>query len=96
MPKFRKKPVVIEAVQMTKQMRNDFGPFPDWALPHLTASRTEKIKNSETVVIKTLEGEMRVSDNDWIIRGVQDEVYLCKPDIFAATYEPVELATMEE
>jgi hypothetical protein len=90
MSKFRKKPVIIEAVQMTKQMRNDLGPFPDWALPHLTASRTEKIENSEVVTVRTLEGDLHVSDDDWLIRGVKGEVYPCKPDIFEATYEPAD------
>lgn len=37
--------------------------------------------------IATLEGEMRADKGDWIIKGVQGEVYPCKPDIFAATYE---------
>lgn len=41
-------------------------------------------------VIPTLEGELYASVNDWIIRGVKGEFYPCKPDIFAATYEPVE------
>lgn len=40
-------------------------------------------------VIETLEGKMTVSPGDWIIRGVAGELYPCKPDIFAATYEPV-------
>lgn len=40
------------------------------------------------LVIRTLEGDMKVSLDDWIIRGVQGEFYPCKPDIFAATYEP--------
>lgn len=39
--------------------------------------------------IKTLEGEMKVSDGDYIIKGVQQELYPCKPDIFEATYRPV-------
>lgn len=42
------------------------------------------------LVIRTLEGDMRATYGDWIIRGVQGEFYPCKPDIFAATYEPVE------
>jgi hypothetical protein len=90
MAKYRKKPVVIEAIQVTKEMRNNFGPFPEWAVPHLVGSRTEKIHNSETVGVKTLEGVMNVSDGDWLIQGVKGEVYPCKPDIFAATYDPVE------
>lgn len=88
--KYRKKPVVIEAVQVTKQMRNNFGPFPEWALPHLEAGRTEKIENSEWIKVKTLEGDMNVSDGDYLIKGIQGEVYPCKPDIFEATYEVVE------
>lgn len=90
MAKYRKKPVVIEAIQVTKEMRNNFGPFPDWALPHLIAGRTEKIKNSEWIQVKTLEGNMNVSDGDYLIRGVKGEVYPCKPDIFEQTYDLVE------
>jgi hypothetical protein len=41
------------------------------------------------VVIRTLEGDMRAEPDDWIIRGVRGELYPCKPDIFAATYEEV-------
>ena len=43
--------------------------------------------------IQTLEGSMRASVGDWIIRGIKGEFYPCKPDIFAATYEPVEPAS---
>ena len=88
--KFRKKPVVIEAVQMTSEMRRNFGPFPEWALPRLRGHRTEKIENSERVIIATLEGDMEAKDGDWIICGVKGEVYPCKPDVFEATYEKVE------
>lgn len=41
------------------------------------------------LIIRTLEGDMRASYGDWIIRGVKGEFYPCKPDIFEATYEPV-------
>lgn len=61
MPKFRKKPVVIEAVQITQQM-----------------------------TIETLEGTMTGSPGDWLITGIKEEKYFCKPDIFEQTYEPVE------
>jgi hypothetical protein len=88
--KYRKKPVEIEAVQMTPEMRRNFGPFPEWALPHLNAGRTEKINNSEWIQVKTLEGNMNVSDYDFLIKGVQGEVYPCKPDIFEKTYEKVD------
>lgn len=86
---YRKKPVIVEAVQMTPEMRQNWGPFPNWALPYLKAGRTEKIDNSEWVEVRTLEGPLHVSDYDYLICGVQGEVYPCKPDIFEATYEPV-------
>ncbi|WP_235827838.1 hypothetical protein [Brevibacillus migulae] len=88
--KYRKKPVVIEAVQVTPHMRQNLGPFPEWALPHLKGGRTKGIENSEWIKVNTLEGEMNVSDYDYLICGVQGEVYPCKPDIFQATYEEVE------
>lgn len=47
------------------------------------------------IVIHTLEGDMRASVDDWIIRGVQGEFYPCKPDIFEATYEPVGTAELD-
>ena len=45
-------------------------------------------------LVGTLEGVMQAKPRDWIIRGVQGEFYPCKPDIFAATYEPAEAASM--
>jgi len=90
MPKYRKKPIVIEAVQVTKEMRNNHGPFPEWALPHLEAGHTAKIENSGWLTVKTLEGSLNVSDGDYLIQGVNGEVYPCKPDIFDKTYEPAD------
>lgn len=46
--------------------------------------------NQEYLIIATLEGEMLANIGDWIIKGVKGEIYPCKPDIFEATYEPVE------
>lgn len=71
--KYRKKPVVIEAVQFRST-----DPLPDGV----------QYDDKGYAIIKTLEGDMRVSDGDWIITGVKGERYPCKPDIFAATYEP--------
>lgn len=78
--RYRKKPVVIEALQFTPGMpwEDVFGFCPD-ARP----------KNGE-LYIKTLEGYMHVSPQDYIIKGVKGEFYPCKPDIFEATYEEVE------
>lgn len=86
---YRKKPVVIEAYQYGG------GPLPSTA-PDWVAEATEPcgvITNTgfltKRLQVKTLEGRMYANPDDWIIRGVQGEVYPCKPDIFSATYEPV-------
>ena len=79
---FRKKPVVVEAVQYTGKNSAEIGAWmgaPEWA---------EEFA-SDDMTIKTLEGEMHVSGGDWIIKGVAVEFYPCKTDIFEATYEPV-------
>jgi hypothetical protein len=91
MTAFRKKPVEIEAVQMTGTEQSamkaldfigDRNLGAVFAVPH-------KETDEWIVVIETLEGAMSASPGDWIIRGVQGEFYPCKPDIFEATYEPV-------
>ncbi len=78
MAKYRKKPVVIEAEQflLGKEL-----PFRNFGVCCLDNGRW---------YIDTLEGEMTISDGDFIIRGVKGEFSPCKPDIFAATYEPAE------
>ena len=68
MSKFRKKPVVIDAVQLRWDTWSDM---------------------CEHIRIGLLEGVMLASEGDWIIKGIKGEVYPCKPDIFAATYEEV-------
>jgi hypothetical protein len=87
MPKFRKKPVVIEAVQwLNKQIVCP--PGPAW---FEEAERKDVINLGGTsLYISTPEGEMKASVGDWIIRGVKGEIYPCKPDIFEATYEPAD------
>ena len=96
--KFRKKPVVIEAFQMTQERRADNNEWPAWlneawnkAWPEPGAVSSEDYPNSngkDRLVIYTLEGTHHVSWGDWIIQGVRGELYPCKPEIFAATYEP--------
>jgi hypothetical protein len=84
--KFRKKPVVIDAVQYTGsfESQDEVADFMDFNI--------EVMGNDEDVdiLIPTLEGEMRASKGDWIIKGVRGEFYPCKPDIFEITYESVE------
>lgn len=84
MPKFRKKPVVIEAVQW------DGANTPEIA--ELAGTSMDKISSppfTNALIIKTLEGDMRADQGDWIIKGVQGEFYPCKPDVFEQTYEPI-------
>ena len=87
MAKFRKKPVVIEAIQIQTQEDAEAAAgictggavcpskgAPDGAWPH----------------VHTLEGDHTWTPGDWLIQGVKGEFYFCKPDIFAATYEAVD------
>lgn len=87
MAKFRKKPVVIEAVQFTQKMMDKKEVWPEGVVEiSLFLSMGEGTKKYPAV--ETLEGRMKVSVNDWIITGVKGEKYPCKPDIFEATYDP--------
>jgi hypothetical protein len=82
MAKYRKKPVVIEAIQYYDKMRiNDCLPDGVYIVP---------TKEGDMPVIHTLEGDMFVREGDYIIKGVNGEFYPCKPDIFEKTYEKVE------
>jgi hypothetical protein len=93
MAKYRKKPVVIEAIRNTGEWRpvvawlESFGlggmAFQPGEVPPITRVAGGGLN------IGTLEGTMRADVGDWIIRGVKGELYPCKPDIFAATYEEV-------
>lgn len=84
--KFRKKPVEIEAMQLTKESFLDVWHFlgglmniDEWDDAELPEDKCE-------MVIKTLEGKHTASQGDWIIKGVKGEFYPCKPDIFKLTY----------
>lgn len=92
--KFRKKPVVIDAVLWTGNNTNEVIPFfgdisklpqaPDD--PHINPGIGHTPSDGK-LYIPTLEGTMTASAGDWIIKGVKGEFYPCKPDIFEATYE---------
>ncbi len=85
--RFRKKPVVIEAMQFTDESKDQcFGFVTCNKYPSFDCQEDPK-KDSPTLIIQTLEGEMKVQVGDWIIKGVKGEFYPCKPDIFEATYE---------
>ncbi len=89
MPLFRKKPVVIEAIQWTGHAQSSIaidvfmGIFPKQS--EITGSRAN---GNAKLLIPTLEGVMEASEGDFIIKGISGEFYPCKPDIFEKTYEP--------
>lgn len=93
MPKFRKKPVVIEAVQwqgntsVLQQLSVDLTGCDE---VHRVDHGDRICRIGDNLRIRTLEGDMLAEIGDWIIRGVKGELYPCKPDIFAETYEAVE------
>ncbi len=86
MAQFRKKPVVIEAMQFT-------GVLADWVFDwmdcEIITEPSSGLTSVDILKIKTLEGVMEVDPGDWVIKGVKGEFYPCKPDIFEMTYEPV-------
>lgn len=97
MTQYRKKPIVIEAFQMTKERRWDNKDWPNWL--NLAWQKDpgegslyidEDDPERERLALGTLEGVHRVSWGDWIIQGIKGELYCCKRDIFEATYEAVE------
>lgn len=88
--KYRKKPVVIDAFKLGSE-------WPDWWGDAVTENRATTHNRDgrwgggpDYALIRTLEGEMRAEHGDYVIRGIKGELYPCKPDIFEATYEPVE------
>lgn len=94
--KYRKKPVIIEAFQYDGDLMNSNGEYyvPDWAIKALEDDTLELGSYSDSspceLFVNTLEGQMHVSVGDYIIQGVNGELYPCKPDIFKKTYESAE------
>jgi len=101
MAKYRKKPVVIEAFEMTEARRWDNSEWPEWLhmawnkdasevgalYPDPDAPIAIGRESAAQLIIRTLEGPVSIAWTDRIIKGVQDELYPCKADIFEATYE---------
>ena len=95
--KYRKKPIVIEAFRYNGDLMysKDIHYVPDWVVSaygegvlYYQTSQDETMPSE--LFIRTLEGVFRVSVGDYIIQGVNGELYPCKPDIFEQTYEEVE------
>ena len=84
--KYRKKPVVIEAIQyIGLESMIEIQKFVGDSL----TIHADEINSVFTLVIHTLEGDMKVDFNDYVIKGVNDELYPCKHDIFEKNYEKV-------
>ncbi len=100
MAEFRKKPVVVEAVQLRWDTWNEMcdhagvGKLSDakpegcYIQADGKATLTPGASDVLGLLIPTLEGLMTASQDDYVIRGVKGEIYSCKPDIFEQTYEP--------
>ena len=88
MAKYRKKPVVVEAVQWNGDNYDEIVEF--------TKADIFQVDNTNIIIIKTLGGLIKCSLGDYIIKDVQGEVYLCNYDIFLATYEEVDNAETQE
>lgn len=93
--KYKKKPVVIEAIQYTEDNYKDVIKFVgiencNVTVNHLSMDTNINPNKKEAIItffINTLEGKMLVSNGDFVIKGVKGEFYPCKPDIFWQTYE---------
>ena len=83
MARFRKRPVEIDAHPLPLG-----GDMPSWLSMAVASGRVRA--HGEGAKIETLEGLLTAAPGDWIIRGVKGELYSCKPDVFALTYEAVD------
>ena len=99
MARFRKKPVVITAVQLRWDTWNEMSEHagvgklsegkPEVCYVGPFVGKPDSTNGIIGLKIPTLDGVMFANENDWVIRGVKGELYPCKPDVFEATYEPV-------
>ena len=93
--KYRKKPVVVEAFRLTEENWNVPEMLPEWMRMVLNnydsgnGMRAWFSSDNSTLFIIALEGTYEASVSDWIIRGVDGEIYPCKHSIFVKTYEPI-------
>jgi len=94
--RYRKKPIVIEAFLYDGDLQDREGNYyvPQWAVDAFRDGviSYDSLENEPpcSLFINTLEGRMLVNVGDYIIKGITDELYPCKPNIFVATYEPVD------
>lgn len=86
--KYRKKSVVVEAVQFCGSS-TDISVINEWMVTGVYKPLKIHTRDYRPMQIQTLEGVMTANPHDWIIKGVAGEFYPCKPDIFEMTYEAI-------
>lgn len=82
---FTKKPIMVVAFKLHPKAMIDVFIWPDWLYKY--HARSEIYLDIDGVAVRTPEGTMRADEGDWIIQGVNGEIYPCKPDIFEKTYD---------
>jgi len=87
--RFKKKPVIIDAIQWTGDNVPEILDFVGHSDIRMTNYTKEGVEVCD-LYVNTLEGTMHAREGDWIIKGVHGEFYPCKPDIFEETYDPIE------
>lgn len=93
MPRYCKKPLEVEALRVREillKAKRSFKDLPVWLKKAYEAG--DIILAGDSIRVMTLEGEMRADKGDWLIRGIQGELYPCKNDIFNASYDPMDPA----
>ena len=90
--RYRKRPAVVEAYPWVQgQSEHQVAYWPDWLVWAQNTSASEEgaffTQSGEGPFVHALGGVVKVEDGDWIVKGVNGEIYPCKPDIFAQTYE---------
>lgn len=95
--KFRKRPIVIEAFQITRERRENNVDWPEWLHEAWNKQSNEigsvyqTIPGTEngSLSVRSIEGEESISWDSWVIQGIKGELYPCSDDIFKLTYERV-------
>ena len=97
--KYRKKPIVVEAFQMTEERRGDNIDWPNWLNMAWQCDPQEpggvgcsdfpNSDGTDKLLVGTLNGPVLLEWDEWIVKGVEGELYPCDPEIFTKTYEPV-------
>lgn len=89
--KFRKKPVVVDAFQITDDFIMDYvkgEKIPGLTLGRIAWHSVDRVLGSYSLRVKTLSGEVQIMSGDWLLKGVKGELYPCKDEIFRETYNP--------